>query len=370
MAPRKKKEFKVEPLPESVNKKYQHLGKYVPYPLPGWNNKPFILACLAPTGSGKTNALVRLVQQVYHKCFDEVVCFSPHMTSDEFFHELRGLKKIVYSTECDNEILDSIIKEQKKRQEAEKAGFGRCPNVLLVFDDFGPDFRGRDLKKSMQWLFSQGRHAGIHGIICSVQSLLQFEGMLISQANAWFLWALEERSCDKVCKELATNLMSRKQLKAFIDYGTSREVHSCCYVNRKGGLPEDSFFVHTSAGFENPQYVINLDLPELNVTANDGYVDVNQIEEQLRESPVWASLPSGLKSGMLASIQTNIAKSLIKEKIQAKVTEPEVVTPPAEEETGSRLQVKLKDHKPRQRRQKKKPAEEEVTEAHSQTEGA
>jgi len=250
MGPKSKKPFKVEPIPEKVNARYQYLSKHVSYPLPGWNGKPFILTMVAPTGGGKTVGGVRLLQH-YHKTFDLIVCFSPHFTSDESFQELRGLKKIEYSLECNNEILERIIKTQKERQAAEKAGFGKCGNLLLYFDDFGPNFRGTDLKKSMQWLFSQGRHAGIHGIICSVQSLLQYEGMLISQSNGWFIWAVEERSCDKICKELGTNLMSRKQLKKFIDEGTSREAHSFCYINRKGELPADSYFIHTNKdGFQ------------------------------------------------------------------------------------------------------------------------
>lgn len=249
--PRKtQKPFKVEPIPEKVNNKYLHLGKHVPYPLPGWNNKPFILSLVAPFGGGKTNAMVRMVQEVYHSAFDEVVIFSPNFTADESFQVLRGLKKIVYSLECNNEILERLIQEQKKRQAAEKAGFGRAPNVLLVFDDFGPDFKTKDMKKNMLWLASQARHAGIHGIIVSLQSLLQFEGILVSASSAWFIWAVEERSCQKMCKELGTNLMSGKDLKKFIDFGTSRHAHSFCYINRKGGLPQDSYFIHTSDGFQ------------------------------------------------------------------------------------------------------------------------
>jgi hypothetical protein len=251
--PRKgqKKEFRVEPIPEKVNKKYEHLGKHIPYPLPGWNNRPFLLTLIAGFGGGKTNALVRMVEEVYHGAFDEVVIFSPNFTADESFQVLRGLKKIVYSLECNNEILERLIQELKRRQAAEKAGLGRAQNVLLVFDDFGPDFKSKELKKSMLWLASQARHAGIHGIIVSLQSLLQFEGILVSASSAWCIWAVEERSCQKICKELGTNLLSGKDLKKFIDFGTSRHAHSFCYINRKGGLLKDSYFVHASEGFQN-----------------------------------------------------------------------------------------------------------------------
>jgi hypothetical protein len=248
--PRKgqKKDFVVQPIP-SRGSKYKQLEKHIPYPLPGHNGKSFNLTLVGPRGSGKSVAGVRMIQQAFRKGFDEVVVFSPNLYNDDNFKEIMGLKNVYGSTEVDNEILDRLMKEQERRMQAERAGMGICPVTLIWFDDEGGKLKSKELKRAISHLFTQGRHSKFC-IMVSIQSLLQYEGILLSNTTAWCCWSLEKRSLDKVAKECATNLMDTKAMSKFINYGTSREPHSFVMINTNGGLPADCYFVHTSKGFE------------------------------------------------------------------------------------------------------------------------
>lgn len=250
-AKKPKKAFRIEPIHNKGDAKYAQLGKHVPYPLPGWNGKPFVMTLLGKRGSGKTVTLIRLIQAYAKGAFDEIAIFSPNVVTDDNYEELVGLENISIEAEVENDLLKRVIQFQKDRMEKEKAGLGACPVVLFVFDDEGGKFRSKDLKKAVSWLYTQSRHAKIGGIITCLQSLTQYDSLFISQTTAWVIWPYEARSLKKITKELATNLVGTEDLAAFINFGTALEPpHSFVYINTYGGRLEDCYFVHSSKGFE------------------------------------------------------------------------------------------------------------------------
>jgi Poxvirus A32 protein len=246
-AKNKKKEFVVEPIP-SKGGKFKQLEKYVTPPLPGSNGRSFVVSLLGPRGSGKSVFGVRVIQNCYRKAFDEVVIFSPNLYNDDNFREIMGYRNVYGSTHVDNDILDKLIEEQNRRMQSERAGMGICPVVLIWFDDEGGKLKSKELKRTISHLFTQGRHAKFC-IMVSIQSLLQYEGILLSNTTSWVCWSLEKRSLDKVAKECATNLMDTKAMTKFINHATSQEPHSFAMIHN-AGLPSDRCFVHTSKGFE------------------------------------------------------------------------------------------------------------------------
>ena len=239
-AKNKKKDFVVEPIP-SKGGKFKQLEKHVTPPLPGSDGRSWVASLLGPRGSGKTVAGVRMIQNCYRKAFDEVVIFSPNLYNDDNFREIMGYRNVYGSTEVNNDILDKLI-------ESERAGMGICPVVLIWFDNEGGKLRSKELQRTISHLFTQGRHAKFC-IMVSIQGLVQYESILLSNTTSWFCWSLEKRSLDKVAKECATNLMDTKEMTKFINYATSQEPHSFAMIHNTG-LPSDRCFVHTSKGFE------------------------------------------------------------------------------------------------------------------------
>jgi hypothetical protein len=111
-----------------------------------------------------------------------------------------------------------------------------------------------------------------------------------------------------------------------------------------------------------PSFVLNVDLPELNIT--NGEMDVQHVEEQLRGNPTWASLPTNLKNSVIQALQLKVAKTLL----QAEIQQQQPPTP-APVESTERLRV---TQPKRSRRGKKKGDEENkaAEEGEGQEQGA
>jgi len=103
-----------------------------------------------------------------------------------------------------------------------------------------------------------------------------------------------------------------------------------------------------------PCFFLNVDLPDLNITTNDGVMDTQQVEEQLRGNPAWAALPTNVKNSVIQSLQLKVAKALVQAEIQHQ--QPST---PAPIESSERLSV---TQPKRSRRGKKKEEENKATE--------
>ena len=102
-----------------------------------------------------------------------------------------------------------------------------------------------------------------------------------------------------------------------------------------------------------PSFVLNVDLPELNIT--NGEMDVQHVEEQLRGNPTWASLPTNLKNSVIQALQLKVAKTLLQAEIQQ-----EQPSAPAPIESSERLRVTQpkKSRRGRKKEEENKAAEE------------
>jgi len=124
---------------------------------------PFFICIVAPPKSGKSNLLVNIIYNLYHKCFDNIIYISPNVYNDDTLEKSvtadDDIIKYDLSEESIDEILDKVsvlCKEMKKNDQLE--------HTLIIIDDC----LGMIKTKALDKIASKYRHFNI-SIIISIQ---------------------------------------------------------------------------------------------------------------------------------------------------------------------------------------------------------
>ena len=161
--------YEVKPLPSKTYKFKQSQYEDVPGPLPA------SILITAPSGSGKSILLQRMIESIYAGCFDAGVhIWSQSIDLDDTvwapvktFLESQGFPPAKYCHDkYDEELLKKIMDEQKavieyQKKKCHKQLFAQCH----IFDDLLDDKRLMRYSRQLEVLFVRGRHMGITTIV-------------------------------------------------------------------------------------------------------------------------------------------------------------------------------------------------------------
>ena len=218
---------------------------------------PTRMILLAPSGSGKTILLQNLLLDIYRGAFERIYVFSPSVHLD---HAWDPVKKYVegklgvdpekepwaYDT-YDAAALAEIVARQRKvasyqkRQEGNRLIFG----IAIVVDDFADDARLMRQDKTLDSLFTRGRHAMISTFV-SVQKYTAVNPVQRVNASANIVFRLRSNQDLQTWLEENSAVYDKQTLQRIYDRAT-QEPYSFLYVNMLARTRRDLFFLRFEA---------------------------------------------------------------------------------------------------------------------------
>ena len=171
----------------------QYKQKQPPYPhMEGWLATRAILSI--PSGGGKQIVMLNLALKFWRGCFSRIILFSPTCDVDSGWEPLEkhirhDLKVPEEEPWCYNEFSESKLEEildlQKKiiqYQKKHNPPGTKMHGLLLLIDDFGADSQIMKHTKTIDKLFTQGRHIFVSTIL-STQRWMMSSATQRSQAT-------------------------------------------------------------------------------------------------------------------------------------------------------------------------------------------
>ena len=176
----------VKPFPEPIS-----------YPLPGADEKPFVMVALGKRKSGKTTILNNMIlkKNMWRKRFSQIIIISPTIIYDQtsrFLVDEAG-KHNCFDTYSDK-IIDDIIAFQESKRKEERE------HILIIADDIIGQM-GRNSK--IYNLSSRSRHYLI-SLVYLTQALRSLSPVVRNNTTSWFLFRNPNmKEMEKICEEFA-----------------------------------------------------------------------------------------------------------------------------------------------------------------------
>jgi hypothetical protein len=213
---------------------------------------PVRMLLLAPSGSGKTVLLSKLILNIYRGCFERVYMFSPSIDLDSTWlpvkkYQTDTMKVIekdnekLYFDNYDPEDLERIIDTQHKVTKLVKSqGRKKLFSILVVVDDFAdqPDFTRKS--KLLHALFTRGRHNSISTVV-STQKFVAIHPIIRVNATSLIVYRLRNNKELESFLEEVSGLTGKKELLEIYRLATKEE-YSFLYVNLSARTVNDMFF--------------------------------------------------------------------------------------------------------------------------------
>ncbi len=126
---------------------------------------------LAPSNSGKTYLLIKMILEYYKNCFERIYMFGHSINLDNQWEVIKKKypeknNEQLYFDDYKDDYLNEIIKTQEKvieyqHKHDDKTRF----NILIIIDDFADDPKVSRNSKQLHGLFTRGRHQFISSIV-------------------------------------------------------------------------------------------------------------------------------------------------------------------------------------------------------------
>lgn len=228
-----------------------------------------------PTCSGKTQAWLTLILNVYRGMWDRVFVFSPSILIDDSYVELRKyLDKMaskdekLYFEDMDVAALGKILDDQRAICEMAKKRNMRCPEILCVVDDMADraDVLARRSGvrnqggSHMVSLAVRGRHMHVSWMV-STQCLNLVSLPIRKNVRNILVWrARSSREIDCIVEELAA-VYDKETLLKFYETAVNDEPYSFLNVKLDAQDRRDMFWLRWEARLL-PEFETNPPLEE------------------------------------------------------------------------------------------------------------
>ena len=160
---------------------------------------PFTMAVLGAIGSGKTSFIYTLVNKLYKKYWDEVVCIVATLDSKETWEKVNQRSVLFLNAFDDAAVMDyikEVEQEQLKRKEE-----GKHPlRVLLMLDDIVFEGFNKNRVGTLEKLIMTCRHYNI-SIILALQHSKQISAAMRNQIFHWIIFRLTQVDLLKISLE-------------------------------------------------------------------------------------------------------------------------------------------------------------------------
>lgn len=207
---------------------------HTPDPFP---KKFFATSIVGSRFAGKSNLIVWMILNIYHKLYDTILILSPSAYYDKIWTSCHKLRNIAFSNQCNNEVLDSILEKQKiiYTQSNKKS------HLLIVIDDFGVQ-SGRSSngghRASLEKIACTGRHFGI-SMFNSYQHAFQMTPTVRLNSTNVMLFRLNLKEFRKLSEEFRCHLTEEEFLNMAQE--ATREKFHFLYLNFQTEIEKDMF---------------------------------------------------------------------------------------------------------------------------------
>ena len=230
---------KIEPIKlkkyESAQSKYKNLPVV-----------PFRIACLAPSGSGKTVLISNIIMSLYDNVFSNIYIFSQSIHIDPVWNPVKKyidnltknskVKEQHYFDFFDDAAMTDIINTQNKiidylKQHNQTKVF----NILIVVDDFSDDPRLR-YNANLNSLFTRGRHSYISTIISS-QSYHSISSIIRINVSDLIVFKLQNnKDLESVTDAVSALVSSKKIFLDIYETAVNDQPYSFLYIKLKSDI--------------------------------------------------------------------------------------------------------------------------------------
>jgi hypothetical protein len=216
-----------------------------------------------PTCSGKTQAWLTLILNVYRGAWDRIFVFSPSILIDDSYVELRKYldkmssdpqKEKLYYEDMDMGALGKILDDQRAICEFCKKQGRKCPEILIVVDDMADRADVLNRRQAarnqggshMVTLGVRGRHLHISWM-CSTQCLNLISLPIRKNVRNILVWrARSAREIECICEELAA-VYDKQTLLKFYETAVNDEPYSFLNVKLDAQDRRDMFWLRWQA---------------------------------------------------------------------------------------------------------------------------
>ncbi len=214
-----------------------------------------------PTCSGKSQAWLSLILNVYRGLWDRIFVFSPSILVDDSYVELRkyldkmaGKGEKLYYEDMDMAALGRILDEQRAIVEMCKKQKMKCPEILVVVDDMADRAdvlaRRSGVKNAggshMVSLAVRGRHLHVSWMV-STQCLNMVSLPIRKNVRNILVWrARSTREIECICEELAA-VYDKDTLLQFYETAVNDKPYSFLTVKLDAADRRDMFWLRWEA---------------------------------------------------------------------------------------------------------------------------
>jgi len=171
---------------------------------------------IGASGSGKSNTMVWMINQLMEDYFDEIIIFSGTGGCDDMLNSLTKGPKMkikVHTTDLINKVT-SLLKDRQK--EAEDKGVSKLSRMLVIFEDVSSQ---KKLLNSVAFIQSyvQLRHFGCSVISCS-HKLKAVSRLARINANGVVIFPSSVSEKKQLVEEYAPNNLTSREFEQVIEH--------------------------------------------------------------------------------------------------------------------------------------------------------
>ena len=216
--------YDILPVGEDINTEPSPVEAFLPQP-------PFLLAIVAPPGSGKTNLLINLLlkPEFYNGYFHNVFIFSPSLGNPQW-NVIKLKPENCYSDYTDksfNEITDQIESDHKESKDLNM----ETPRSLIIFDDFAGDgsLYKENMRSAAMRYTMRNRHYGV-SMIFVTQKYNLLPRKLRTSIPYFIVFNIPQTEREQMYNEIGPDMTLERFLSIFNK--ATKEKYNFIYINR------------------------------------------------------------------------------------------------------------------------------------------
>jgi ABC-type uncharacterized transport system ATPase subunit len=184
------------------------------------------------SGSGKTNCLIWMLNNLYKKYFERIVVIGATVKSEEMYDSID--ENIAEKDKISDDLIIGCKRILDERQaEVEKSGVSNCSRMLVILEDATSE-RNLQASQAFTKLFVQLRHLGA-SVICCAHKLRAIPRVCRLNAVALMVFPLDKTDEKILIEEYCSRYLTKKQFAELLKHcwsSTEEFVKPFLYYNR------------------------------------------------------------------------------------------------------------------------------------------